>query len=65
MEVAARLLTFKSPAEAVARYRLELNPKVLETLQSAAKSARAKGNSAYGDRLSTYAAAVKGELACA
>ena len=64
MEVAARLLTFKSPAEAVARYRSDLSPKVLETLQSAAKSARSKGNSAYGDRLSTYAAAVKGELAC-
>ena len=61
-ETAARLLTFKSPAEAVARYRAHLSPRVLETLESAAKSARAKGNSAYSERLITYVAAVKAEL---
>ena len=63
MEVAARLLTCKSPAEAVLRHRAELSFKVVETLQSAASSAKAKGNSAYSDRLNTYAAAVKTELA--
>ncbi|HEX3728576.1 MAG TPA: hypothetical protein VHV47_02140, partial [Opitutaceae bacterium] len=64
-ETAARLLTFKSPAEAAARYRADLSPQVLETLESAAKSARTKGNSAYAERLGKYAAAVKGELAAA
>jgi glycosyltransferase involved in cell wall biosynthesis len=63
MEVAARLLTCKSPAEAVVRHRADLSPKILETLQGAAKSAKAKGNSAYSERLFTYAAAVKSELA--
>jgi hypothetical protein len=63
MEVAARLLACKSPTEAVARHRADLSPKVVETLRTAAKSAKAKGNSAYSDRLHTYAAAVQGELA--
>jgi hypothetical protein len=62
-EVAARLLTFKSPAEAVAHYRKALTPKVVETLQSAARSAKTKGNAAYSERLNAYAAAVSGELA--
>ena len=65
IEVAARLLTHKSPAEAVQRHRADLSLKVVETLQTAASSAKAKGNSAYSDRLYTYATAVKDELATA
>jgi glycosyltransferase involved in cell wall biosynthesis len=63
MEVAARVLACKSPVEAVQRHKAELSVKVVETLQTAASSARSKGNTAYSDRLNTYAAAIKCELA--
>jgi len=62
MEVAARLMTFKTPEEAVQKHSAELNPRVLETIQRAADAAKASGNQPYHDRLASLAAVVRSEL---
>jgi glycosyltransferase involved in cell wall biosynthesis len=64
MEVAARLLTYKTPQEAVKRHAAELSNRVVETLQRAADAARANGNQAYFDRLTAFAVVAKQELSC-
>ncbi len=62
MELAARLLTYLAPAEAVKRHSAELDRKVLDTVQRAAHTAQASGNAAYAGRLVTLATAINGEL---
>jgi len=62
MEVAARLMTYPSPAEAVRRHSAELDVEVLVTVKRAANAARLGGNLAYSTRLNTMAAAIKSEL---
>jgi glycosyltransferase involved in cell wall biosynthesis len=62
MEIAARLMTYPAPAEAVRRHSTELDVDVLETIQRAANAARLGGNLAYSTRLNAMAVAIKGEL---
>jgi hypothetical protein len=62
LEVVARLMSAPSPAEAVRRYRADLEAGVLKTLQRAAESAKLSGNLAYETRLTAMAAAVRHEL---
>ena len=62
MELAARLLTYKSPDEAIKRHSAELTPKLLEAIQRAIDLAKANGNRALADRLSTLIVPIKTEL---
>ncbi len=62
MELAARLLTYPSPTEAVRRHSADLDRKVLETLKRAATTAKANGNAAYCLRLETLSVAIQTEL---
>ena len=62
MELAARLLTYPTPAEAVRRHSVDLDRKVLETLHRAATTARTNGNATYAARLAPLVAAIQSEL---
>ena len=62
MELAARLMTYKTPEEAVKRHHAELSPRLLDALQRAIDLAKTNGNEALAVRLNTLIVPIKSEL---
>jgi hypothetical protein len=62
MELAARLMTYKNPGEAIKQHRADLSPRVLEAIERAVELAKASGNQTLADRLSALIMPIKTEL---